>query len=78
MSCRSMTRLRPSEHVGRLSSEECISVGSVATAEWERRERLIRGQLCGKNFELLCQGWIRIEGVPRLSLAHHVDHFDAG
>lgn len=32
----------------------------------------------GKDFELLCQGWIRIEGVPRPSLAHHVDHFDAG
>ncbi|MHA6646033.1 hypothetical protein [Mesorhizobium sp. A623] len=34
--------------------------------------------LCGKKCELLCQGRTRIEGVSRLSLAHHVDHFDAG
>lgn len=32
----------------------------------------------GEDFELFCQGWVRIEGVSRLSLAHHVDHFDAG
>lgn len=38
---------------------------------------LIRGQSRGKNFELLSQRWIRIEGVSRLPLAHHVDHFDA-
>jgi hypothetical protein len=38
----------------------------------------MRGQSGGEDFELLGQGRIRIEGVPRLSLAHHVDHFDAG
>lgn len=30
----------------------------------------------GDDFELLGDGRIWIEGVPRLSLAHHVDHLD--
>jgi len=34
----------------------------------------MRGQSGGEDFELLGQGRVRIEGVPRLSLAHHVDH----
>lgn len=38
----------------------------------------MRGQSGGEDFELLGQGRIRIEGVPRLSLAHHVDHLHAG
>jgi hypothetical protein len=38
----------------------------------------MRGQSGGEDFELLGQGRIRIEGVPRLSLAHHVNHFDSG
>ncbi len=32
----------------------------------------------GEDFELLGQGRIRIEGILRLSLANHVNHFDAG
>ncbi len=38
----------------------------------------MRGQSGGEDFELLGQRRIRIEGEPRLSLAHHVNHFDAG
>ena len=30
-----------------------------------------------EQFELLSQGRQRITGVPRLLLAHHVDHLDA-
>lgn len=34
--------------------------------------------LCGsEDFELLCERRVRIEGIPRLSFAHHVDHLDA-
>ena len=32
----------------------------------------------GEDFELLCKRRIWIEGVSRLSFAHHVHHFDAG
>lgn len=38
----------------------------------------IPGRSRGKNLELLGQGWIRIEGKPRLPLTHHVNHLDAG
>lgn len=34
---------------------------------------------CGSEaFELLGERRVRIEGVPRLSFAHHVDYLDAG
>jgi hypothetical protein len=32
----------------------------------------------GEDFELFSQGWVWIEGVPRLPLAHRVDQLDAG
>lgn len=34
----------------------------------------LRWWLCGENGELFGQGRVRIEGAPRLSFPHHVDH----
>lgn len=44
------------------------------------RGQLNRRRACSgsENFELLGERWYWSEGVPRLSFAHHVDHFDAG
>jgi len=53
-------------------------LGFVATGEWRAQKGLMRGQSGGEDFELLGQGSIRIEGIPRLSLAHQVNPFDAG
>jgi hypothetical protein len=31
-----------------------------------------------EDAELLGKGWCWIVGIPRLTFAHHVNHFDAG
>lgn len=53
-------------------------IGFCCNDRMRPQRGLIRGQSHGKNFELLSQRRIRIEGVSRLSLAHHVNHFDTG
>ncbi len=42
------------------------------------REGLVHCWSGSKNCELLDRGRVRIVGVNRLSLTHHVNHFDAG
>jgi hypothetical protein len=52
-------------------------LGSVATAECVRQRVPDTRRSRGKDFELLGQGWMRIEWISRLSLARHVEHFYA-
>ena len=52
-------------------------IGCVANPK-RRRERDNRpvARSGGKQLELLGQGWPQIAGIPRLLLAHHVNHLD--
>lgn len=53
--------------------------GSVAKFCLVREFARVVATSCGsEDFELLGERRVRIEGVPRLSFAHHVDHLDAG
>lgn len=65
-------------------SQCCVSTasglgGSVAKFCLVREFARVVATSCGsEDFELLGERRVRIEGVPRLSFAHHVDHLDAG